>query len=630
MIVARRNFSQVVEKLSKKLFLGLDTETTGLSESDRLFSVIFADEDDAYYFNFNSEPDHQGNRAPEENILPWSCIDDLNVITSNPESTFFLHNAKFDMRMLSKENVEIAGHIHDTEVIERVLKNNHYGSKPYSLKSTAKRYGYEKDEAVEEYIKAHKLYEKIKVPGKEKLFEKRFYNKVPFNIIAPYGQTDAIITLAIGLAQQQIIARVDRESPATVPRLWILANNERKLTKTCFRMERRGITVDRDYTENALEYTNREIEKKKDEFNTLTGIEFSGKTSEIVEAFRRAGIELPKTATGKPCTDKRILDELENPIADKIREIRKAEKLASTYYSSFLHFADERGLIHANMRQAGTETGRFSYSDPNLQNIPKEDEPEDKKKPYIVRKCFVPSSPEFCLVAIDYNQQEYRVMADYAGEHALIARIMDGEDVHAVTAEMLGVTRKAAKTLNFGLLYGMGAAKLARALGVDMDEAIRLRHLYFSRLPSVSKFTRQVMRNGEIRGFVFNWFGFRSYIVAKEYAYVLPNHIVQGSCAQVLRIAMNRIDEYMRLNKMRSGILVQVHDELLFEFHESELHHIAPIREIMESVYPGRNGMKLTCSVEHSWTSWGKVDMQAGLPDAKTRDQIQNAHSATA
>lgn len=617
MLVRRDEFQAVVKKLSAAGIYGLDTETTGLRRGDRLFSIIIADELQGYYFSFNEDCDHLGNYVPDEYRLPREWISQLAPITENEESIFFLHNAKFDLGMLSKDDCFVTGQAHCTEAMERVLQNNYLGHKPYSLKSCAKRRGLEKDAAVEDYIKQHGLITKLVVPGKDKIVELWHFDKVPFQIISPYGCTDAVITRAIGIDQLKKFAAMDSDVSLSAPQIQPLILNERKVTRTCFRMEEAGLHIDREYTRKAMDFTLQQAKLAEESFQTITGRPFEDSATVIKEVFDSVGLVLPKTATGKAATNKKVLDDLEHPIADKIREIRGLKKLVSTYYSSFLYFADDRDLVHANIRQGGTETSRFSYSDPNLQNLPKEDEPEDRFKDFHVRKCFTPINRDFVFVPIDYRQQEFRMMLDYAGEHELIAAIMAGEDVHEATARMLGITRKQAKTINFGLLYGMGVAKLAAALKVSLDEARRLKALYFRRLPKVQTFIEGVIAVGRDRRFIWNWHGFRNHISSPEYAYVLPNHLIQGGCAQVLRVAMPQLDQYIIERQLRTQMVAQVHDEILFQVHKDELHHVAHFQKIMESVYKPKNGMYLHCSVEHSWDSWGKWDQTKGLPALK-------------
>jgi DNA polymerase-1 len=277
------------------------------------------------------------------------------------------------------------------------------------------------------------------------------------------------------------------------------------------------------------------------------------------------------------------------------------------------------------MNQGGTQTGRFSYSAPNLQNVPKE---AVEGKDFYVRKCFVPR-PGYCFVMIDYDQQEYRLMVDLAGENELIKKINGGLDVHTATAEMMGVDRTTAKTINFMLLYGGGHEKLAKALGITNLRAKELKGRYFRTLPKVERFIKETKIGGELLGLVTNWMMRRYYLFDKGKAYILPNHIIQGGCADVIKSAMVKISTFLEASNYLTHMLVQVHDELLFEVHESELHLVPKFKEIMESIYKPMRGLHLTCGVDHSWESWGSIDKVRGLPFGKeTRDSIQRKDTA--
>jgi DNA polymerase-1 len=265
------------------------------------------------------------------------------------------------------------------------------------------------------------------------------------------------------------------------------------------------------------------------------------------------------------------------------------------------------------MRQAGTDTGRFSYSDPNLQNVPKEE-----SGTWRVRRAFRPTAPEWCLVMIDYAQMEYRLMLDYAGQMDVIRKILEeGLDVHQATSTSMDVDRTSAKTLNFMLLYGGGTAKLAAALGISIEKAGQLKHRYFKRLEKIRAFSRNIINKAEGRHFVFNWAGrvchFPEVQTKKgpdRLAFRAPNHVIQGGCADVVKRAMVRCHEFLRAYSSR--MLLQVHDEIVFEVHRSELDIVPELRKIMETAYPHRH-LPLTCDVEHSWTSWG--DKVKGYPE---------------
>ncbi len=190
MIVTREQLTQVVGSLSQAGFYGVDTETYGVDFHDRLFSIIIASENDTFYFNFNSLPDNLGNLPPEEYNLSGQA-NLLGNIFGRSDSLFFLHNAKFDLQKLRLEGLEIAGRVHCTMAVERLVYNHYLD---HSLEACAKRRGLEKDSAVEDYIKKYSLYDEQKKP---------LYSKVPFYIMANYGQMDARLAYQIGMDQRR-------------------------------------------------------------------------------------------------------------------------------------------------------------------------------------------------------------------------------------------------------------------------------------------------------------------------------------------------------------------------------------------------------------------------------------------
>lgn len=602
MKVRRSNFKEVVERLSQPGEYGLDCETTGLRHHDRLFSIILADSQSPYYFNFW---EYVG--LEEDLLLPRNYLSSLQPILQNPNSTFYISNAKFDLAMLRKEGLEVLGKVICTNAIGRIERNNHLQG--YSLEKSAERIGLKKDDKAMEYLQKHKLYSKENIPGKKSEFKNMRFQDVPYEIMSEYAQIDAKLHLAVG---QHLIKSIAKESSVGAPSLWRVTDNEIELTKVCFEMEWLGIKINRAYVEGALEYEQALLSRAKQEFRSIASEDFIDSNKQFERIFTAQGSQFPRTAKGNPSFTDAVLSELDSPLAKAIQTIRHHEKRAGTYYSSFLFFADSNDVLRPNMRQGGTETGRFSYSDPNLQNVPKEDGELDKEKTYVVRGSFVPRE-DFCFVMIDYSQQEFRLMLDYAGEKTLIEEINAGADVHTATAKLLGIPRKFAKTINFGLLYGMGSEKLAKALGISVPEARGYKDLYFARLPRVEHFISQVSRRGKARGFIWNWAGRRCHIDNPQYAYILPNHLVQGGCGDIVKFAMTRIAKFLQGKKSR--MLLQIHDELLFEIHRSELDIISQLKEIMENIYAPRNGMQMAVEISHSWNSWGNPDVKKGPPE---------------
>lgn len=261
----------------------------------------------------------------------------------------------------------------------------------------------------------------------------------------------------------------------------------------------------------------------------------------------------------------------------------------------------------------------------NCQNMSADD--ENQEEAYPVRRAILPP-PGFSLVSIDYSQQEYRLMLDYAGEMAIIEQVLGGADIHQATADMMGVSRKYAKTLNFALLYGSGVANMADLLGVSENQARDLRNLYFSRLPNVQKFIKRVVKTAEARGYVYNWAG-RRYFSSRDMAYKMPNRVIQGGGADIIKIAMVRIHELLKPYK--SKMVLTIHDELGFYIHDDEHHLVPEIEKIMCSAYPAKH-LPLTVSVSHSYKSFG--DLQDGPPVHRinhddTREKMANSDSGS-
>lgn len=600
MIVTPETLADSLHHIRSAEVIAIDTETTGLSESDSLFSIPIATATREFYFDIRT--------------LPPGAVDDIaRAVRTVPLVAMI--NAKFDLRMLGKAGIELEGVIHDCEAVERVLRNDHL---KYSMAAMAARRGWEKSDAVEEYITKHGLFDTARIPGKKKVDKRKHFDKVPIEVIAPYGCQDARLTFDIYTDQMLALRERDASLPKGFPPWRPVVDNERAFTKTAFRMERHGVRVDVPFVEKALAYEMEKISAAKSHFLEATGREFSDSNKLLAEVFTSLGETFPTTEKGNPSFKAEVLEGMETPVAKLVNTIRYHEKRAGTYYSSFLHYADESGIIRPNVRQAGTETGRCSYSDPNLQNVPKEDEPEDQDTLYHVRESFIPRPGHF-FYSIDYQQQEFRIMLDYAGEKRLIEEINAGADVHEATAQLCGITRKQAKTINFGLLYGMGEAKLAQSLRLTTRQARELKLTYFGKLPRVEIFIREVIRAGERRGYIYNWLGRRNHITSKDWAYVLPNHLIQGSAADTIKVAQNRVADMLLSRKSPTMMLLQVHDELLIETPYGDERIIEPVREIMESVYPSKNGMRLTTSIEHSVTNWGYRQKLKGVPYGTAR-----------
>lgn len=609
LIVTRESLAEVCARLSHADRRGLDTETDGTGQANRLFAItITVNENESYYFNFNP------NAPDRSQVLDRAdTVAGLTPVFGNRDSQWDLSNAKFDLRMFAKEGLEIAGTVHCTEAIERIIYNAHL---KYGIDACAQRRGLKKSEAVKEYIKEHGLSTVTKVPGKKKKVTVPHFDQVPFDVMAPYASRDSYLSTTVARDQDRQIAEMSADP--RFPPISFIAENEKRLTKTLARVEGYGVRLDRHQTQKALDYELGRAAAGRMAFQTATGEEFVNSGKALAKIFDQFGVPYPRTDKGNPSFKGDWLDELPDttPLGRLINNIRRPEKRASTYYSSYLAFATPENRIHCDIRQGGTESGRLSARDPNLTNPPKEDEPEDMDIPFHVRECFLPDEGMFFL-DIDWKAIQYRIMVDMAGEMKLLRAIMAGEDVHEATARLCGITRKQAKTLNFALLFGAGPKKVALMLGISIRDAQALVNLYFARLPNIEAFVKEVPKKARARGFVFNPYGRRCHLAYADYAYALTCHVIQGTEGDTLKIAMNQIDELFQAKKARSRMAIPVHDQILFNWHPNELELVQPVVDIMESVYDkfAFNGMKLLTSVEHSTTRWGKRHLKPGLPD---------------
>jgi DNA polymerase-1 len=603
MLVTRKNLEETLSQLTTGVY-AVDTETTGLRSyhGDRLFSLIIASGTTSWYFNFKEYPG-----LDEDFVLPradtlWA----LRVFFDNTENIIYMQNAKFDLAMLANEVVHVSAKIYDTEVMGRLLYNRHVS---YSLSTQCKAIGLDKSEEVSDYIAKHKLFTWVTSPGKAKREKKPHFDQVPFDIISRYGEIDGTITWKLGEHQRSALERLSgtMTSSGNSRTLLELLEVEASVTKTCFAMERAGIKIDRSYCQEAYTHEKNQAAMAAAEFESISGMALVDSRTVLSKAFTAAGEVFPVTENGNASFTDEVLEGFDSPLAKTLQEYRRANKRATTYYANFLYYADFQDRIHPNMRQAGTDTGRFSFAEPNLQNVPKDDE-----GPYPVRRAFVPESSDYMLVCIDYEQMEYRLLLDYANERDVIRSILeDGLDVHQATADKMGVERTPAKTLNFLLLYGGGAQALADAIKVPLGKAQELKTKYFEALPGIRRFSQGIMERANTRGWIFNWAGRVCHFPygsnpktgkLDRFAYRAANHCIQGGCADIVKIAMVGCQDH--LAGTRSRLLLQVHDELVFEIHKNEHHLVDELKEIMERAYPHRY-LPLTCSVDYSAKSWG-------------------------
>ena len=617
MLVTRTNFDAILFEISRQYFRSLDTETTGLLpfHGDKLFSIIIGTKEGEYYFNFNQYPN-----LPDDLLLGEEHLRKMQERLFSGDAYWFIQKAIFDLPILAQDNLHLDGTVHCTKVGGRVQYNEHH---KYTLEAQGERIGCPKDKTVDEYIKKHKLSSQREVNGKK--FKQKRFDLVPFEIITKYGLQDAKVTFKLGMHQLEQIEKRAQRMPANKPNIKDLHANELRLEKTIHRMQMRGAKIDNDFCRRAVEHNSEQMERATSAFKRETGVEFilSGKVfSDIFAAHKDAWSYTDK---GNPSFDADALAKIPHPAAKCILDYKKAKAEIDFYYG-FIYHADKEGAIHTDFNSGGTRTGRFSSSNPNLQNLKRSSE-DDLKEEFVVRRAFIPR-PGFFFAMLDYDQVEYRMMADYANCTALIDKVLGGLDVHTATAEIAGVTRYEAKTVNFGTLYGQGIAALARDLGVTENKARAIQGSIFNAAPEIKTLIRAVTRTAEKRGFIFNWLGRVCYYPKRNLCYKATNALMQGGAGDVVKKAMNAIDEI--LLPLQSSMILNIHDELVFEIAYGEEDILDDIKGIMENIYPYKR-LPLTVGIDYSEKSLADKQPWKGRSSLgeKGRDEIQGEDSST-
>jgi len=615
MIVTTEDFESSVETIRNCTSLSLDTETSGLRpyHGDRLFAITAAGAFGELYFGF-------GASGLDYALIP-------RIYEAVKGKTVAFANAKFDMHFLCNEGWETDYEPWDILVIDKCIYNRHLS---YSLNAVAERMGFgSKDGGAMAYIKEHGLYDKEEVQGKKTVKKNPRFDRVPLEIISKYALQDARLTYEIYEAQlvkvQELTEKYTKIKGYPVS-FSQLINDERKLTKVLFDIERRGMELDNGHIDKAKKREEYRIHKAKAQFTELTGAELVDSNKQLSEVFRANGIVGGTTAKGNASFTDAVLETIQHPAAKVIREYRDAYKRLNTYYNSFTYYGDKTGVVRPSIKQTAADTFRFSIVDPALQTLNSEDDGD-----YRVRDSFKARSG-FVFVSIDYQAQEYRLTADYAGERNLISQINEGVDVHSATAKMMGVDRYSAKVLNFALLYGAAAPKIATMLKVSVDKATELKNLYFSRLGKVSSLIGNIKSTIDSRGYIFNFAGRILHFPVIEFdqdgvkrrgnfAYKGPNYIIQSSGSEIMRRALIAVDGFLK--PYQSKIVLSIHDELLLEMTGDELYLIPRIRELMVGVYIPKNGLPMSTSVAIG-ESWGRLN-DINEDDLAKRIDVQKA-----
>ena len=562
-----------IERLGASAEIAFDTETTSLDYMQaELVGVSFSVEPgQAAYVPFG----HDYPGAPEQ-LAREVVLEKLRPILESERPAKIGQNLKYDMSVLARAGITLAGAAFDTML------------ESYVLDSTATRH--DMDSLALKYLGHRTIhYEDVAGKGAKQLS----FNEVPVETAAPYAAEDADVTLRLHRA-----LRPRLEAHASLATL--CDTIEIPLVPVLSRMERNGVRIDvaRLKAQSAeLAKRMREIEASA---HACAGGPFNLGSAKQIRAILFDNLGLPvraKTPKGQPSTAESVLQELafEHDLPKLILDHRAMSKLKSTYTDALPACVNPgTGRVHTSYHQAVASTGRLSSADPNLQNIPVRTH-EGRR----IRQAFV-AEPGFRLVAADYSQIELRIMAHLSGDQGLLDAFASGADIHRATAsevfaggagEVSDEQRRSAKAINFGLIYGMSAFGLARQLGIERGEAQRYIDLYFSRYPGVKAFMDATRESARDRGFVETVFGRRlnlpeiksSNVHRRQYAErTAINAPMQGTAADIIKRAMLSLDAWIVESGAPVRMIMQVHDELVFEVARDAVGEVAPlIRERM-------------------------------------------------
>ncbi|MCA9114220.1 MAG: DNA polymerase I [Planctomycetaceae bacterium] len=593
-------FATFLAQLEQQQAFCVDLETTGLNAA-RVDIVGWAfcwQAGHAYYLPVDGPPG-------QPTLEGKAVCEALRPILEDPDRRIANQNLKYDMIVLLRAGIELAGVGMDPMIGDYLLDA---GARTHKLDSLAERY------------LQHRMIPITELIGKGKQQIKMF--EVDIDRTAEYATEDADIAWQLA---ERIEAELHREG------LWELYQNlERPLIPVLARMQYRGIRLNaEELREQSAELATR-LEELVGQIYAEAGHEFNIDSPMQLRVVLFDELNLPvqkKTKTG-PSTDQEVLEKLAplHPLPKLITEHRQLSKLRGTYLEALPALVNpETGRIHASFNQVVAATGRLSSSEPNLQNIPIRTE-EGRR----VRRGFVPGDAGWQLICADYSQIELRMLAQFSGDEAMRAAFTSGEDIHrAVAAQVFGVDpadvdrdmRRIAKAVNFGVIYGQSAFGLAAALGIGQAEAAAFIEGYFEKYSGVRDYLEQVLEETAASGFATTILGRRRAIAGiraqrKSGQLTLPertaiNTVIQGSAADLIKRAMIAIDRRLGESSLDAFMLLQIHDELVFEAAEADVPAtVELVRAEMESALELEVPLVVDVTTGPSWydqTAYGET-----------------------
>jgi len=548
--------ADLIKHLKKQTIICFDTETTGIDANEaELVGLSFATEPHkAFYVPVDSDFDKA--KATVAKFKP---------ILENEKIAKIAQNIKYDVLMLKWYEVEVKGTLEDTMLAHYLLAPE----MRHKMDIMAETYLNYTPVAIEELIG-----KKGKKQGK--------MSDVPIAQVTEYAAEDADITLQLF---HYLKPKIEEQ------KLSSLYNDvEMALVPVLVEMEYNGVNLNKAFLNDYSQVLTEDIIGLRDKIYEQVGAEFNLDSPKQLGTMLFDKMEIPykgkKTKTGQYSTNEETLLKLaeEHSIVNDILEYRTSNKLKSTYVDALPNLINPKtGRIHSSFNQAVAATGRLSSNNPNLQNIPIRTEKGRK-----VREAFIPRSKEFTILSADYSQVELRIIAALSKDEAMIQAFKDGIDIHKVTAskvykidvdEVTDEMRRNAKTVNFGIIYGISAYGLSQRLKIPRKEAQTLIDEYFTEYPSINKYMEDMKTFAKTNGYVETLLGRQRRLkdINSKNATVRGfaernaiNSPIQGTAADLIKVAMIKIHEAMQQRNMQSKLILQVHDELVFDAHNKE------------------------------------------------------------
>ncbi len=550
-----------LQRLQAADAFAFDTETTSLDPHQaELVGLSFAiTPGQACYVPVGHDGPGVAVQLPLKQVLS-----DIAPLLADPGKAKIAQHGKYDMHVLARHDIAVEGLRYDTML------------ESYVLNATAIRH--DMDSLASRYLGVTTIkYEQVAGKGAKQIG----FNQVDLEIARDYAAEDADITLRL---HQALWPQLEAEPGLRR----VFEDIEMPLVPVLARVEANGVLIDTGQLARQGSELRLRMHELVQQAQALAGHPFNLDSPKQLQAILYEELGLPvalKTATGQPSTNEEALEALadQHALPRVILDYRGLAKLVSTYIDKLGQQVNPHtGRVHTSYHQAVAATGRLSSSDPNLQNIPVRTS-EGRR----IRQAFV-APPGWRILAADYSQIELRIMAHLSGDEGLLAAFRDGQDIHRATAaevlgkaidEVTGNERRSAKAVNFGLIYGMGAFGLARQLGIERGEAQGYIDRYFERYPGVRRYMEETRKQAHELGYVETLFGRRLYLndirarnanlrQAAERAAI--NAPMQGTAADIIKRAMIDLDQRLASQHERVRMIMQVHDELVFEVREDE------------------------------------------------------------